>query len=187
MDTDSTNADTALWKQTMHRVRRELAELPADQRSWLTVQVEQIGALQRELDRLFRAIDGQKICTDCLGGCCSRAKHHLTLTNVLASLLVGEEPPPPDFALPCPLLGPHGCRLPVEQRPFNCIIFLCDPLDRELTETQREVFARAETALRNSYEAIAGRCPGASLRGLLIAAERCGDRPLLTNSAPVSP
>jgi len=171
----------------MHRVRRELAELPVDQRSWLAVQVEQIGALQGELDRLFRAIDGPKICTDCLGGCCSRAKHHLTLTNVLACLLAGAEPPQPDFTLPCPMLGPHGCRLPVEQRPFNCIIFLCEALDRELTETQRKAFARAEATLRNTYEAIAECCPGSSLRGLLIAAERCGDRPLLTNSAPVSP
>ena len=165
----------------MARVRLELAELPADQRAWLTGQVERIGALQEELDRLFRAIDGPKICTDCLGGCCSRAKHHLTLTNVLASLLAGEEPPQPDFALACPMLGPHGCRLPVGRRPFNCIIFLCDALDRELTGAQREDFARVELTLRSTYEAIAARCPGASLRGLLIAAARLEERPLLSN------
>lgn len=166
----------------MTRVHRELEGLTADQRDWLTGQVQRAGALQEELDGLFRAIDGPCICTDCLGGCCSRAKHHLTLTNVLACLLAGEEPPEPDFARPCPMLGPHCCRLPAGRRPFNCIIFFCEELDRKLTGAQREVFNRVETALRATYEAIAERCPGASLRGLLIAATRLGERPLLANS-----
>jgi len=182
MNTIANNADAALWQQTLTRVRRELAELPVDQRGWLTAQIERAGALQEELDRLFRAINGPDICTDCLGGCCSRAKHHLTLTNVLASLLAGEEPPQPDFTLSCPLLGPHGCRLPAGRRPFNCIIFFCEDLDRKLTDAQREILHRVETALRSTYEAIAERCPGASLRGLLIAATRLGQRPLLSNS-----
>jgi hypothetical protein len=174
-------ADIALWAQTLARVRQELTDLPVDQRAWLVDQVARIGTLQGELDRLFRAINGPAICTDCLGGCCSRAKHHLTLTNLLAYLLAGEEPPLPDFTLACPMLGPDGCRLPVTRRPFNCIIFLCEAVDRELSAEQRDAFAGIESELRTAYHAIADRCPGASLRGLLIAAARCGDRPLLTN------
>lgn len=178
----TTAADTALWLQTLARTRRELAELPPAQRDWLAAQANRIGELQLELDRLFRAIGGPAICTDCLGGCCSLARHHLTLTNVLACLLAGEEPPQPDYTLPCPLLGDQGCRLPAARRPFNCIIFLCDAVDRQLSNEQREAFARVEAELRATYHAVAARCPGASLRGLLIAATRRGDRPLLTTS-----
>jgi hypothetical protein len=176
----TTTADSRLWLQTLARARHELAELSTAQREWLSAQVARIGVLQVELDRLFHAIDGPAICTDCLGGCCSLAKHHLTLTNVLAYLLDGEDPPQPDYSLPCPMLGDQGCRLPAARRPFNCIIFLCEAVDRQLSSEHRDAFTRVEAELRTTYHAIAERCPGASLRGLLIAATRLGDRPLLT-------
>jgi len=40
-----------------------------------------------------------------------------------------------------------------------------------------------EADLRRSYHAVAERCPGASLRGLLLGATRVGERPLLTQFA----
>jgi hypothetical protein len=183
MSMSPTNStDVALWAATLDRVRSELAALPIGEREWLKVQVNRIEQLQCELDRLFRDVDGPAICTDCLGGCCSRAKHHVTLTNLLGYLLAGETSPLPDFALACPMLGAQGCRLPVERRPFNCIIFLCDRIDDQLNDGQRTAFAGIEDELRNAYHMVAERHPGASLRGLLIAAARVGVRPLLTNS-----
>jgi len=180
---DTHSSNTALWAATLTRARCELRELSAGERGWLAAQVARIGELQAGLDRLFREIGGPELCTACLGGCCSRARHHVTLTNLLGYLLNGEEPPRPDFALACPMLGAQGCRLPVAQRPFNCIIFLCDAVDRHLTPGQRERFAAIEADLRRSYQAVAERCPGASLRGLLLGAARVGERPLLTQYA----
>jgi hypothetical protein len=52
-------------------------------------------------------------------------------------------------------------------------------VDRHLSSEQRTAFAEIEAGLRDVYQAIADRCPGASLRGLLIAAARVGQRPLL--------
>ena len=176
---DTHSTDSALWAATLARTRRELAELPAGERGWLAAQVARIGALQAELDGLFREIDGPALCADCLGGCC-QARHHVTLTNLLGCLLAGQEPPAPDFAPGCPMLGAQGCRLPAAHRPFNCVIFLCDEVDRHLTQAQRDRFATIEAELRRSYHEVAERCPGASLRGLLIAAARVGENPLLT-------
>ena len=180
---DTHSSNTALWAATLTRARCELRELSAGERGWLAAQVARIGAWQTELDGLFREIDGPALCADCLGGCCGRARHHVTLTNLLGYLLNGEEPPRPDFTLACPMLGAQGCRLPVAHRPFNCIIFLCDEIDRQLTSGQREHFARIEADLRRSYHEVAKRCPGASLRGLLLGATRVGERPLLTQCA----
>ncbi len=177
---DTHSTDTALWAATLARTRRELAELPAGERGWLAAQVARIGALQTELDGLFREIDGPALCADCLGGCCGRARHHVTLTNLLGFLFAGKEPPAPDFTLTCPLLGAQGCRLPAAHRPFNCIIFLCGEVDRHLTPGQRNRFVTIEAELRRAYHEVAERCPGASLRGLLIAAARVGESPLLT-------
>jgi hypothetical protein len=176
---DTHSTDSALWAATLARTRRELAELPAGEHGWLAAQVARIGARQTELDGLFREIDGPALCADCLGGCC-QARHHVTLTNLLGCLLAGQEPPAPDFAPGCPMLGAQGCRLPAAHRPFNCVIFLCDEVDRHLTQAQRDRFATIEAELRRSYHEVAERCPGASLRGLLIAAARVGENPLLT-------
>jgi len=177
------SADAALWATTLDRARCELAELPVADRDWLAAQVSRIGGLQAGLDRLFRDVGGPAICAACLGGCCGGARHHVTLTNLLGYLLAGEEPPAPDFSLICPQLGAQGCRLPAERRPFNCIIFLCDKIDDQLTNEQRIAFDGIEAELRNAYHAVAERCLGASLRGLLLAAARVGERPLLTGAA----
>jgi hypothetical protein len=177
---DTTAADSALWMATIERARGELVGLPAAEQLWLAAQLQLIAARQEALDRLFRAIDGATVCRDCRGACCSRAKHHATLTNLLGYLLRDEAPPIPDFSLPCPFLDPQGCRLPVARRPFNCIIFFCEALDRRLSEAERAELEALARELRTLYEAIAARCPGASLRGLLIAAGRCTGRPLLT-------
>jgi hypothetical protein len=178
--TDTMTTDGTLWVATLARARGELAHLPASRRHWLAVQIARIGTLQEELDRLFVAIGGPQLCTACLGGCCGGAKHHVTLANLLGYLLNGEEPPWPEFSRTCPFLGSCGCRLPAARRPFNCIIFLCETLDGRLSSEQRRLFVRTERQLRAVYEAIAARCPGASLRGLLLAGARVGERPLLT-------
>ena len=179
---DKIATDSALWTATLVRARCELAALPATEREWLAVQVARIGSLQGDLDRLFQIIGGPELCAGCRGGCCGGAKHHATLPNLLGYLLNGEEPPWPDFSRTCPFLGHCGCRLPAARRPFNCIIFLCETLDGRLTGGQRQLFVRTEEQLRAAYEAVAARCPGASLRGLLLAAARVGDRPLLPRS-----
>ena len=55
-------------------------------------------------------------------------------------------------------------------------------LYNSLSAEQRQTFARVESELRQVYHAVAERCPGASLRGLLIAAKRVGAGALLTTS-----
>jgi hypothetical protein len=180
---DTSATDAALWAATVARARRELAALPAAERAWLARQVSRISRLQQRLDRLFHALNGPQLCAICSGGCCGCAKHHATLTNLLGYLLTGTEPPSPDFGSACPFLGERGCRLPAAHRPFNCIIFFCEALDGRLSAPQRHTVVRTETVLRATYQAVADRCPGASLRGLLMAATRAGNRPLLVRAA----
>ena len=182
MDNDRAS-DAALWTATVARARRELTALPAAERDWLARQVRRIGRLQHRLDRLYHALDGPQLCALCSGGCCGCAKHHATLTNLLGYLLANAEPPAPDFSRTCPFLGERGCRLPAAHRPFNCIIFFCETLDGRLSDSQRHRMARTEAVLRATYQAIAVRHPGASLRGLLMAAARTGHRPLLVRAA----
>jgi len=182
---DMTLPGTGAWSAVVARVRAELAVLPAAERAWLEQRLAAISGLQLELDRLFTAAGGMLACAACQGGCCGCGRHHFTLTNLLAYLCRETAPPEPDLAGSCPYLGEHGCRLDAARRPFNCITFFCETLDNRLAPAEREQLARLESALRGEYEAVAGRYPAASLRGLWIALERHGAGSLLQGRVPV--
>lgn len=171
-----------LWEQTVARAAGELAALAVAERRWLEERLALIRSGQMVLDRLFRQAGGPDLCKACAECCCGCGRHHFTLTNLLLSLTGNQDLPRPDDRQTCPFLDRQGCRLTVGQRPYNCITFLCGPVEERLDEADRKAFYRQDELLRAEYETIAARYPAASLRGLLIALQRNGDRPLLQPS-----
>lgn len=171
--------DQSLWQDSLSRIRREFAALPAPEREWIERTLQDIQIRQRQLHSFFQRADGSRHCAACGGACCAKGRNHLTLVNLLGYLAANEEPPPPDFTATCPFLAPSGCRLDVPRRPFNCITFNCEAVEGALDEADRADFYRQEAQLRQAYEAFDRRYAGSSLRGLLIRAERLGDRPFL--------
>lgn len=168
-----------LWQQTLARVRGELEQLPVAERAWLQARLGRIEALQEELHARFLAAGGAGLCRDCSGACCACGRNHLTLGNLLALLLAGEEPPVPDWTAPCPWLAADGCRLAPGRRPFNCISFLCEAVEERLGPESRDAFYALERELRQGYAELAERYAGAGLQGLLLRAERLGRRGFL--------
>lgn len=175
----SIDANFQLWRRTLERVRAELSQLCAAERRWLDEHLEQIQRLQRRIHGFFERADGVRLCRSCNGACCEKGRHHLTLVNLLGFLLAGEDPPAPDFASTCPFLSNVGCRLDVERRPFNCVTFNCEAVEAALDAASRADFYAMERQLRRLYTAFDQRYAGSSLRGLLIRAERLGERPFL--------
>ena len=163
----------------MSRVRDELRHLPQTERAWIAERLLLVARLQEALHALFLRAQGPQLCAECFGACCDLGKNHLTLVNLLACLLAGEEPPELRFDRPCPSLGEAGCLLPPARRPFNCVTFLCESVEEGLSMDQRVQFYTLERQLRSLYEEFDGRFSGSSLRGLLIRAERLGERPFL--------
>ncbi len=167
------------WQAILRRLHPEVAALqPADVR-WARSVLERIASLQEEMQAIFLQADGAGICGRCEGFCCDRGKNHLTLVNVLAYLLQGQDMPHPDFSLPCPFLGSEGCLIPAGQRPFNCITFLCEQIDDHLSEAERLRFYALEKELRGCYEEFDRRFAGSSLRGIFIRSESLEGKPLL--------
>lgn len=163
-----------LWRQTLAAVGGELAALPLAERAWLEQHLAALGRLQERLHALFLAAGGPTLCRACDGACCGCGRNHLTLGNLLALLLRGLEPPVPDWAAPCPWLGPAGCLLTTAQRPFNCVSFLCEVVEARLGPTGRASFYALERELRSGYDELARRYAGAGRQGLLLRAERLG-------------
>ena len=142
------SSEAALWQQTLAAIHAELAGLPAAERHWLQAHLRGLGALQERLHAYFLAAEGSALCRACDGACCGCGRNHLTLGNLLAILLAGAEPPPPDWSAACPWLAPDGCRLEVARRPFNCVSFVCEAVEERLSGSEREAFYAIEKELR---------------------------------------
>ena len=170
---------THLWQTSLQRLSQEYQSLPPLERDWITESCAKIASLQQQLHEFFLAAKGEDLCCACAGACCERGTHHMTLANLLAYLQADELPPSPDFVSTCPFLDSQGCRIPVARRPFNCVTFICDEVEKRLSPAQVEDFYRLERNLRYCYEQFDLRYAGSSLRGFLIRAERLGTRPFL--------
>lgn len=179
----STNQIARRWQEYLASVATEYAQLLASERTWIATELARIADLQQQLDDLFRRGDGPAVCRRCLGACCDCGKNHFTLVNLLAFLSVEELPPTADFSLPCPFLGPAGCRLEVTRRPFNCVTFICEGILDPLGEAGYDAFQELESQLRRRYLSFDQRYAGSSLHGLLIRGESLAGRPFLQPSA----
>lgn len=167
------------WAALIKQLGEEFSALSRQERMWLEGRASAISLLQRDLDRLFQKAGGLQSCADCDGECCGCGRHHLTLINIIAFLLVGEIPPAPDFDNTCPFLGETGCLLPVERRPYNCITFFCETLEGRLDESGREELKALDRRLRGEYEMVERCYVLGTLRGIWIGLERIAGRPLL--------
>ncbi len=160
------------WQQLVTQVRDEFGQLDVSEKKWIEATCSQISRLQKQLDQLFRQADGLTQCRDCRGECCALGHNHLTLANLLLWLSQDIELPVLDFTSTCPLLSSNGCIVPAEQRPYRCISFLCDRLERQLQPKDVESFYAFERELRNLYRSFAERYAGGRLTGLLLTARR---------------
>lgn len=94
----------------------------------------------------------------------------MTLANVLSCLL-DHTLPAADFSQTCPFLTDHGCALPAQSRPFNCVTFICDTIEECLSPEDQQQFYSFERQLREHYTAFDQRYIGSSLQGLLIRSQ----------------
>lgn len=170
-----------LWRNYLAGIEQEYQALDPQEQFWITGRLDKIATLQQQLNKLFVDAGGILACRQCSGACCDCGKNHFTLANMLAFISAGERPPEPDFSLPCPFLGAHGCRLEVNLRPFNCITFICEQVLEPLGKEGEECFLTLEKELRSHYLAFDRRYAGSSLCGLFIRAERLAGRPFLAH------
>lgn len=171
------------WRTIVKQVESEYRLLPETEKHWIARRLDKIASLQRELDRLFTKADGEQSCGTCLGECCVKGHNHMTLANLLAFLQQGELPPPADFSRTCPFLGERGCLLGIEERPYNCISFVCDIIENSLTSEEIDQFYRQEGQLRAIYLEFAERYVGGGLTGLLLQWQRLGGQNFLEPKA----
>jgi len=168
------------WQHIVTSVQQELFSIAEDERQWIEQHLANIHELQLQMQQLFTQADGLNQCCQCQGGCCDHGHNHMTLVNLLSSLLA-HKLPKADFNKSCPFMGSHGCTLTVETRPFNCVTFICDKIENRMSASQREEFYDLEHQLRAQYLAFDQRFIGSSMRGLLIRSTRMAGNKFLAH------
>ena len=175
-----------VWQQIVAQTSKEYSVLPPAEKDWIETQLRRLEELQLRLNQLFETADGSQACGACQGDCCAKGHNHMTLANLLGFLQQGDAPPVADFSLTCPFLGGRGCMLVVERRPYNCISFVCDIIEKPLTSADVAGFYRLEKQLRVIYQAFADRYRGGSLTGLLLQHDRLNGHGFLQRKTDVA-
>jgi len=178
------NTRTSRWQQIVAQVAAEYRLLPDEEKAWINPRLDRIQQLQRELQQLFDGAEGTRHCRLCEGDCCARGHHHMTLVNLLGFIRKNRLPPDADFTQTCPFLSWQGCLLPVAERPYNCISFICDKIEADLSPEELARFYELELQLRSLYFEFSERYLGAAMTGLLLQEQRLAGRSFFTLKAP---
>lgn len=158
------------WQAGVREVHGVFGNLSAEQLLRLRDLTVELKALKAEMQSLVAAIGAGSHCADCGGECCVAGKYHFSKVDLLV-YLVDAAPlfePLFDNGL-CPYLAPHGCLIPADYRPFNCITFNCERIEDLLPDDDLAAFYAGERELRRCYGEIRSLFPDHSMHGAVLA------------------
>jgi len=165
--------DLEKWDRAVSVVNREFASLPETLLSKLKNSLEIIKKFKRSVFALTETINAGQICEACQGECCRKGKYHFTVIDLLVYLVEDKELFVPCFTNGrCPYSGDAGCLMEVEYRPFNCITFQCEKLERLLLPVDIDKFYVLEKELRSEYAVLERTFDKRFAYGLLANYER---------------
>ena len=145
--------DQQVWEQGLrHLNERFLSLAPA-------IKLQLIGLLavymreKESLAALVTSVDSETICRDCGGQCCLNGKYRVNVFDVMA-LIASEQQITADFEQKplCPYGTCQGCRMEAGFRPVGCVLFICDTLDRRLSEAEKSCINAREIAIRECMQ-----------------------------------
>ena len=157
------------WRAGVCRVTLAYRSLPDEILARLQRLTTELRELRCAMQALVARVDAAAHCAGCGGECCVAGKYHFSQADLLV-YLAADEPlftPLFDNGL-CPYLGPEGCLIPPDYRPFNCITFNCERIEDLLSEEELAGFYRRERELRRVYGEIRSLFPEQSMHGALL-------------------
>jgi hypothetical protein len=144
--------DFEKWNRAVSAVNGEFTLLQQPELSRLKKSVDTIKQYKRSVFALTETINAGQICEACQGACCRKGKYHFTVIDLLVYLVEGKELFVPCFTNGrCPYSGEAGCLMEAEYRPFNCVTFQCEELEKLLQPVVIDQFYALEKKLRAAY------------------------------------
>lgn len=150
-----TMSDCERWDRAVAAITDGYAAMSPALRAEVDAAAHAVRHARRELHSLAEDRQSTAICASCGGECCVRGKYHATVADVLVFLAEGEPVAVPRFESGfCPFLGDRGCVIEPSLRPFTCITFNCDLVERMWEPERVEEFYGRERELRKLYEVL---------------------------------
>ncbi len=158
-----------VWAEHVAEIAEAIRSLPVTVRNDLAPLLREARRLKTELQQVPDGVSAGDICARCGGECCRTGRYHVTVTDILAYLDDGLDPPVPPFTTGfCPYLSVAGCIFPPAYRPFNCITFNCDRIEGLLAPSVQAAFCGGVDALRAVSRSIASLLAGRMRLGILL-------------------
>lgn len=146
--------DQQLWNLGTVRLECLLAELSAGTMPTLTQLLDRYRKAKEALAAVVAEVDAAHVCRECAGQCCQNGKYRINVFDALARI-AAEIPTAADFSQKplCPYGTDTGCSMEPGLRPADCILFICDAIDRKLSQQSRLELAANEQDLRECINA----------------------------------
>lgn len=165
--------DQRLWNLGIARLECLLKDLSDDRMQDLTELLDRYRKVKEAYAAVVAEVDAACICRQCAGQCCLNGKYRVNVLDALAGIFA-KVPAVANFLQKplCPYGTEAGCTMGTGLRPADCILFVCDAIDRELSPQSRLILAAEEQALRECIR-MASRLTGGQLNSpLLLWAEK---------------
>lgn len=144
------NCDLQNWERGMEESRRFYQNLDPQIFEQLNRLLDRIMQTKWDIMTLVAQSGSLTTCGQCGGKCCLFGKYHPTLLDIIAMFHKNKSLPNPDFNKhpSCPYSDQNGCILTANFRPTACIIFNCELLEANFTETLHSSIEIYEHKLR---------------------------------------
>jgi len=141
--------DQELWHLGTVRIKGLLADLPVGTGVALIPLLASYRKAKEAIAAVVAAVDAASACRRCGGQCCPNGKYRINVLDTLART-AAEMTTPADFSQKpvCPYGTDAGCTMEPGMRPADCVLFICDEIDRKLSPQARLILAAQERDLR---------------------------------------
>jgi hypothetical protein len=145
--------DQQLWHLNTARIKDLLAVLPAGTGLVLTQLLSRYRQAKEALASVVAKVDAVSECHRCRGQCCLNGKYRINILDALAHT-ASETAISADFSQKpvCPYGTVAGCTMEPGLRPADCVMFICDAIDRKLSPQARLILAAGEEELRDCIQ-----------------------------------
>ncbi|OGU18463.1 MAG: hypothetical protein A2076_12510 [Geobacteraceae bacterium GWC2_53_11] len=145
--------DQQLWSFGTARLAAMRETLSGKAAELLSRQFKLYRQIKEEHAAIVADIDAASVCRDCKGQCCLNGKYRINSLDYLARLAEGI-PTVADFTCKplCPYGSENGCTMEPGLRPSDCVLFVCDEIDRKLSPQARTSLAGLEQNLRECIQ-----------------------------------
>ncbi|MHB8057625.1 MAG: hypothetical protein ACYDHC_06995 [Desulfuromonadaceae bacterium] len=167
--------DQQLWILGDVRLKALIAALSTEARVELTDLLAGYRKAKEFLAAVVADVDAASACRECGGQCCENGKYRMSVFDALARIGANTPTSADFYQKPvCPYGTEGGCTMEAGLRPADCVLFICDAIDRKLSPQARTVLATQEQRLRECIQRASGMTGERMATPLLIWAEKCG-------------